>query len=553
MLGISPKLMRSWLVPALLAGLLCVASIRSAAAAQNSRAGPVTGVIDAIRLEGDKNYVFGWACQQGNSGSVDVHIYADHSANETPRGTFVTGGKADLDSEPAVGHECQDPKGGKHRFKIALPNQLMRTFQKRKLYAHGIALAGNVENAAIARSGALQFPKPAWPAEPPTPNVLDGPRVAAFDTSRDSCEQTDIPDASARAFRDYKGTVHLVASHSVTRTSLGPTLENAKHNCQVVFKSHHDANPAHFDDYTWLDSFYVIDGKRIVALGHMEYHGWEHAGMCASKTDTAACWYNVATFYLSEDGGYHFASPKPPANYVASLPYKYEVNRGPEGYSVNTNIVRDGELYYATVYAWQWPPRCGDGKGARPCLVPDAASVIRTANILDPSSWRCWDGKDFSIAFVDPYRSAVARPQEHVCTSVPYMDYANAINFHAASHLFVATLWDAGSGNFGPHGLYFITSPDLIHWSKPALAITLNQFLQREPEGNWSYGYFSLIDPKSTGPSYSTITDSPYLYYVRLDNNHGPYKRVLYRQRIKLGWLVTSSQHSSAPQGAHGR
>jgi hypothetical protein len=84
----------------LLAGLLCVASIKSAASAQNSRAGRVTGVIDSIRLEGDQNYAFGWACQQGNSGSVDVHIYADHSANETPRGTFVTGGKADLDSEP---------------------------------------------------------------------------------------------------------------------------------------------------------------------------------------------------------------------------------------------------------------------------------------------------------------------------------------------------------------------------------------------------------------------------------------------------------------------
>jgi hypothetical protein len=37
--------------------------------------------------------------------------------------------------------------------------------------------------------------------------------VAAFDTSKESCEQIDIPDAAARAFRDYKGTVHLIASH----------------------------------------------------------------------------------------------------------------------------------------------------------------------------------------------------------------------------------------------------------------------------------------------------------------------------------------------------
>jgi hypothetical protein len=50
------------------------------------------------------------------------------------------------------------------------------------------------------------------------------------------------------------------------------------------------------------------------------------------------------------------------------------------------------------------------------------------------------------------------------------------------------------------------------------LAMTQNQMLKREPEGNWSYQYFSPIDPKSTDSSYMTITNSPYLYYVRMDN-----------------------------------
>ena len=63
----------------------------------------------------------------------------------------------------------------------------------------------------------------------------------------------------------------------------------------------------------------------------MEYHGWEHAGMCASKSDTATCWYNADTFFTSGDGGHHFISPKSPANFAIGLPYKYEVNQGPEG------------------------------------------------------------------------------------------------------------------------------------------------------------------------------------------------------------------------------
>lgn len=510
-----------------------------AAHAQGAHPGVVTGVIDGVAFEGDQYYVHGWACQMGQRGSIDVHIYAGNVAGGRPPGIFVIGGSANLPNEPAVDHECHDVNGGKHRFRIALPNQLLRTIQNKKLYAHGIAIAGYTENAALAGSGNFKLPPPRWPPDPRTPDFLDGPAVAAFDTRRDSCELTDIPDAPARAFRDFKGTVHLIASHSVTRAGLGPSLETAKHNCQVVYNSTHDGNVADFNDYTWLTAFYSVDGKRIVGLGHMEYHGWEHPGMCKQKADTAACWYNVDTFNLSTDGGYHFARPKPPANYLVGLPAKYQPNQGPEGYSVDTGIVKVGPWFYASVYSWAWPPNCGPDKGQRPCLVPDATCPIRTANILDPSSWRGWDGKDYTVTFRDPYRAPVANPSEHVCVPVPYLDYAGGISYHSASHLFIATLWNQGSASsWGPNGVYFTTSADFIHWSKPRLALTLNQMLRREPEGNWSYGYFSLIDPKSADSSFMTITDSPYLYYIRMDGNHPPYQRVLFRQKIKLHWLT---------------
>jgi hypothetical protein len=507
-------------------------------AGQTSHAGAVTGVIDGVSFESDQYYVHGWACQQGNHGSIAVNIYANHPAGAKPPGTYVMAGAADMENEPAVDQECRDANGGKHRFRIALPNQLLRTFRGKKLYIHGIALTGNVENSLLAGSGKFAFPSPKWPPDPPTPNFLEGQPVAAFDTQKDSCEQIDIPDAAARAFRDYKGTIHLIASHFVTRAGLGSTLETIKHNCQVVYNSSRDGNIADFNDYTWLNAFYSVDGKRILALGHMEYHGWEHAGMCASKSDTASCWYNVDTYNLSDDGGYHFARPKPPANYFLSLPYKYQPNQGPEGYSVDANIVKVGQWFYDEVYSWAWPPNCGSGKGEKPCLLPDASCAIRTANILDPASWRGWDGKDFTVEFVDPYRAPVSDPQAHVCAPVPYLDYSTGINYHEASHLFVATLWNQGSASWGPQGVYFTTSPDFIHWSKPELAITQNQMLRREPEGNWSYQYFSLIDPKSQDSSFMTITDAPYLYYVRSDGDHPPYRRVLFRQKIKLDWLV---------------
>jgi hypothetical protein len=172
---------------------------------------------------------------------------------------------------------------------------------------------------------------------------------------------------------------------------------------------------------------------------------------------------------------------------------------------------------------------------------------MRTANILDPSSWRGWDGKDFTVTFVDPYRATVANPAADVCVPVPYLDYAGGVNYHAAAHLFIATLWNQGSApSWGPPGVYFTASSDFIHWTKPVVALTLNQMLRREPEGNWSYAYFSLIDPKSEDSSFMTISDSPYLYYVRLDGNYPPYQRVLFRQRIKPDWLTKPRQASAA-------
>jgi hypothetical protein len=363
--------------------------------------------------------------------------------------------------------------------------------------------------------------------------VLEGPRAVVFDTAKDSCEQIDVPDAMARAFRDNKGTVHLVASHYKMRQNLGPTLLSVKHSCDVAYDSVHDPDPAHYNDSTWLDSFYSLDGKKIVALGHMEYHGWEHKGMCHSK-DYSACWYNADTLHLSEDGGYHFESFKAPENYFVGLPFKYEIDKGPEGYSVDTNIVKVGKWYYAMATDWPWLPNCTPEEGPSHCLVPFGGAPIRTSNLLDASSWRGWNGKDFSLTFADPYLGPVKHPEAHVYTPVPYMYYVNAINIYEPAHLFVATLWDPFNTAYGPEGLYLSTSTDLINWSVPALVVTQAQLLAKEPKGNWSYGYVSLLDPRSKDANFSGIGKHPYVYYVRLDNNNPPYTRVLFRQEVKL-------------------
>ena len=368
-----------------------------------------------------------------------------------------------------------------------------------------------------------------------TPTVrgeLDGQRTAVFVTPEDSCSSNDFPDAMARAFRDYKGAVHFSSASSVLYQSLGPNLDSLQHSCEAAYSSANDPNPADYNDQAWLDSFYTFDGITIAALSHTEYHGWSFTGECYSQNFNL-CEYDSDTYHQSNDGGYHFDSFKVPANYVAGAPYQYVIDSGPVGYSVDTNIVEYGGWYYAVATDdGTWPPNCSGETGSNPCLVPYGGAPIRTKTVFDPASWRGWDGTDFSVSFVDPYLGRMKHPEEHVYAPVPYMMYVNGLNLYQPSNVLVATLWDYWDDALGQPGLYFTTSTDLVHWTKPTLVVTLAQLLAWDPNGSWLYAYFSLIDPSAPDLNFSIIGEHPNLYYVRLDNNSQG--RVLFRQKITL-------------------
>jgi hypothetical protein len=369
-------------------------------------------------------------------------------------------------------------------------------------------------------------------AIPTITGAIDGHREVVFETPKDSCSVNDIPDAMARAFRDYTGTVHFISASSVTYQSLGPNLDSLQHSCEAAYSSANDGNPADYNDQVWLDSFYTFDGKKIAALSHTEYHGWSFAGECNSQ-NYSECEYDADTYHQSNDGGYHFDSVKAPGNYVAGVPFKYEIDKGPVGYSVDSNVVEYGGWYYAiTTDDGAWPPGCSGTMGPNACRILNGGAPIRTSDVFDPSSWRSWNGTDFSMSFADPYLGPVSHPEQHVYTPVPYMNYVNGLNVYQPANVVVATLWDYWDNALGPPGMYLTTSTDLIHWSKPTLVVTLAQILAIDPNGSWLYAYFSLIDPTAPDMSFSTIGDHPYLYYVRLDNNGQD--RVLFRQRLRL-------------------
>jgi hypothetical protein len=387
--------------------------------------------------------------------------------------------------------------------------------------------------ALIAIPAARSTPR-AGQSSSTTPTItgkLVGSRAIITQTPQDSCTSEDVPDAMARAFRDYTGTIHFVTASSTLYQSLGPTLDSLQHSCQAAFVSKNNPDPAAFNDQAWLDSFYTLDGYTIAALSHTEYHGWSHPGECHTQ-NIGECEYDSDTFHLSTDGGFNFKSLTLPKNFLAGIPYQYKVDSGPEGYSVDSNVINYGGYYYAVATAWTWPPNCNGSTGPQRCITTGGAP-LRTTDFLDPSSWRAWSGTDFSIQFADPYPGPVANPEKHVFTAVPYMFAINAINIYQPANVVVATLWDYWDNELGPPGLYVTTSTDLVNWTKPRLVATLTQITANDPPGSYTYAYFSPLDPAAPDLNFSVIGDTPYIYFVRIDNSNSSF-RVLYRQQLQL-------------------
>ena len=356
--------------------------------------------------------------------------------------------------------------------------------------------------------------------------VLGAPQVV-FDTTTQACEKIDIPDIMARAFRDNTGQVHLFASHYVSRAMLGIDPNRLTHSCDIVYNSAQDADPSHFSDYDWLSAFFTLDGKHVIALVHNEYHGWVYAGRClkpARVGEHGHCWWNSVDFMTSDDGGKSFVMPSPPGNVIAeeSAPYANDNDAGAVGYTGPSNIVSYDGAYYFMINAWPYDAQKG------------GACLLRSTNPFDPTLWRAWDGAGFNIEFVDPYRRNVGTARQITCLPV-YAGQAQSLVYNPAHALFLVTEFTQDK-RYGAPGIYVSTSPDLLHWAHPMLVISQADLLAQDGPGHWHYDYASLLDPASTDRNFSTISELPYVYYVREDMLHAPLTRRLYRLPIRLNF-----------------
>ena len=333
-----------------------------------------------------------------------------------------------------------------------------------------------------------------------------GPLETVVSWRQSACDQRDVPDAPARAFRDAAGEVHLIAAYSKARSLIGSDLQNVHSECAVIYQGRERDDPALNDDRSWISSFYTLDGQTIFALVSNEFHGQNRRTLCPSG-QYLRCWRNSITEAVSRDGGRNFKPIlEPPAHTVAALPYPYAGDVGRRtGYFAPTNIIRRGDYWYAFIWAERYEAQ---QRGA--CL-------LRTDNLADPRAWRAWDGTGFSVQFVDTARGKIDNPERHVCKPVAPNVLGGTVRslvVHQPSGLVIATV---AMSRDGKTGMWATISRDLVSWEKPQFVWSAPLLFRHECSDAAAFDYPSLLDPASTSRNFEDVGASPYLYMTRLN------------------------------------
>jgi hypothetical protein len=246
-----------------------------------------------------------------------------------------------------------------------------------------------------------------------------------------------------------------VAADPRNRALSGPGLRALSPDCASRFQGHADPDPAALDDLVWLAATWTEDGRRVEALGHVEYQGHRHPGRCPAMT-YLPCWRNAVIALRSSDGGRRFerAAPDPA---VAVLPYPYPATLGaPSGYFSPSNVVALDDGRRAVFVFAEATGRQRRG----PCL-------LVTRHGADPAAWR--------VARRGGREGRLDGRHEDGCVPVrgPGGPVTSLVR-HRASSRWVALV--AGTrtppGASAPRvGVWYLTSPDLLRWSGPRLLL----------------------------------------------------------------------------------
>ena len=177
---------------------------------------------------------------------------------------------------------------------------------------------------------------------PGTVDTLTGVEMV-FDFSAQGIAN-DYPDAAARAFRDARGQIQMLASHYDCYRLKGTDFTTLTRDYAngPVYTSSLNATYSNFNQNLWIAAPYTTDGVNIHSLVHAEFNG-----------PTTANWHNAITYASSNDTGKTYTQAASPNHLGLSWPYTYLAGSGPCVFFGPSNIMHyplDGYYYFLIVF-----------------------------------------------------------------------------------------------------------------------------------------------------------------------------------------------------------
>jgi hypothetical protein len=243
-----------------------------------------------------------------------------------------------------------------------------------------------------------------------------------------------------------------------------------------------------FNYWQWLQGPYTLDGKTIYDVTHMEWYGALVKPSCGY--DTLDDWISAITLTVSTDMGKSFQAP---ADYIIRNPSTPWSNSFP---CTSYNPTRYGDVggsnviynngYFYKYFLYE----------TEPAILPPQAwqCVMRTNNLASASSWKIWTGSGWVAS------------KEAPCAPLANLQTLRSVTYNTFLKMYM------GIQFFGPSGVFFSVSTDLINWT-----VAQQIYL---PEMNTSTTpYTTIIDPTDTTLNFERSGQTPYLYYAQTHPN----------------------------------
>ncbi|KAG7352493.1 hypothetical protein IV203_008541 [Nitzschia inconspicua] len=391
------------------------------------------------------------------------------------------------------------------------------------------------------------------------------------------CRLIDVPDIPARVFVTNTTHTHrnpnlqMICGAVGYHEMHGPSLLNQTRSCDISWNATKDGDPSHFAGNEFIDSTVRFDNGTVIALIHTEYPGERYNACDTAVTEKEresddsssqperqrryfdalnlqnpltypTCWMVTIGLGISFDWGHtwqHIAEP--PHHLVAAVPYTYKQEFPAYGWGDPNNIVRNPNDGYYYVTVWNRNQVGVQGPGI---------CVMRTNDLMDPKSWRAWNGSKFAVPFVDPYRVFTPSkrefdPKDHVCETLDIPGTTRedcnmfGVLWNNDLRQFIGTVGCDTDPN-KRNTFFFTTSTDVIHWSPIQEMYHRSRDLPPEVAAmTTSIHYPTLLDSGSFSKygdtNFYTVGKTPYLFWT--GTGHSPYKdgRHLWATPMEVG------------------